>query len=331
MFKRMYFLILTLFLLGAVPIQAEVIVEENFDSYTWNIDAAMKNTECGGSYSPCGSGGRTAPTGWDGYRANSPTTGTAYIGSLPTSNVDHTLGTTSGHAFIAYYSSAGGDSAIGRNFPSMTEYPEIWSSVWIRAKGSTTVTGPGQKTFRFMRLDPGYDNMWSFFSEGNGCPIWVLTLYSNGSTGGWKTTFRCDPQASAYYCTPDYDSNDGMAWDPAGAGWQDTSWHKIKVHLKMNTSLGASDGIAQLWVDDNLVDNRSNINWRRSGADASGWNQVDLGGNSPPDTSPEIWVAFDDLIVATTEAEVDGEEDETAPTVTATGISGGSGAGCVIR
>lgn len=86
-----------------------------------------------------------------------------------------------------------------------------------------------------------------------------------------------------------------------------------------------SFGIARVYIDNTQVMNKTNIEWRESGTNASGWNYISIGGNTPEGTSPEEWQAFDDLIVATTEAEVDGEAE------TSVGISGGSGAGCVIK
>ena len=127
-------LVILLLLLMAPPIRAEILFSDNFDAYTWNTDNSKDGTECGGSSHPC-SGGNTPPTNWSAYRAMTSTSGGGYVGSLPSSQVDHTLGTTSGHAFIALY---GGTPNTSDNDISKylgAEYAELWVSFYIRSSG----------------------------------------------------------------------------------------------------------------------------------------------------------------------------------------------------
>jgi len=63
----------------------------------------------------------------------------------------------------------------------------------------------------------------------------------------------------------------------------------------------------------------NNIAWRQSGTDVTGWNSVNLGGNTGGNAQ-EKWVAFDDLVVSTTDIADDytpgGSSDTTPPIAT---------------
>ena len=325
-----------MFLFEAQRMQAAVIFEDNFDSYTWNTDGSRDGDECNGTIgaaNPCVSP-HLAPGAWSFFRANQSgtTSPIAAVKSLPSAETDHTTRTVNGHAFIAKYGTAeySGDSRIDKYVA--TEYPDIWMSLYVKFE-----PGYADGNFKFVRiqhLDAAglSDNAFIGFPSGYLSPGGLFDLNANGSnpataTAGKRMAYRCDPQASAYYCTTaDGVPNDDTDWhfsctypnscsDPlVSTSWGDGNWHRLKFHIKMNSVLGANDGIFDVWYDETLISTEHDIRWRKSGADAVGWNVFALGGNTTG-LPAEKWAAFDDVVIATTEAELDGggSSDTIAP------------------
>jgi hypothetical protein len=124
----------------------------------------------------------------------------------------------------------------------------------------------------------------------------------------------------------------------AAGGILDGDWHSITLHYHRNSTVGATDGYIDLWVDGNAKTEFSGyeatgIDWTDSGGDLRGWRFLSVGGNNMKWTTAcsdgtgdmvsdgcEQWYVIDDVKIATTldEALADDEEgDETAPSVTA--------------
>ena len=57
----------------------------------------------------------------------------------------------------------------------------------------------------------------------------------------------------------------------------------------------------EIWQDNNLVYQKTNVMWRESGSTASGFTHVMLGGNSnnPWSSLGSQWYAIDDVIIST--------------------------------
>ncbi len=86
-------------------------------------------------------------------------------------------------------------------------------------------------------------------------------------------------------------------------GWTLTKgvWHKVVIHVKMNTA-GVQDGIAQVWVDDVLRINQSNVLYRKTGQ-SYGFTNFQMtpiygGGKETIPTEQYLW--FDHVLVQTT-------------------------------
>ncbi len=86
-------------------------------------------------------------------------------------------------------------------------------------------------------------------------------------------------------------------------GWTLTKgvWHKVIIHAKMNTA-GVQDGIAQVWVDDVLRINASNVLYRKAGQ-STGFSNFQMtpvygGGQENISTTQYLW--FDHIVVQTT-------------------------------
>lgn len=347
----------------ALPSYGAVVFESNFNNDPdWNVNNQY-NLECG---YPCS----TAPTGWDATRmvpGNSQFVHpTGSIQGLPDSTPDHAstdgidkAGTGSGKAYVVWNESNStlnwpGDSMLVKVLPQ--DYQELYFRVWIRTqpgfKFDTSASGAvsGVKVFRVMHYDRS-GNIFQYFSSGYSAPIYVWDFYYSYNAYGIRlsNSYRCSPQSSDYYCPNSPGQDGGSSPDnglfpgatytslPTDPGFfADTKWHKLDVHVKMNSAPGVNDGVMQFWWD--VADpqttaptyERTNIQWMSANSDtARGWNTFALGGNSNNSfsgaTNGEQWLAFDDLVVSTTPISasytIGGTStttDTTAPTVAIT-------------
>jgi hypothetical protein len=78
-------------------------------------------------------------------------------------------------------------------------------------------------------------------------------------------------------------------------------WHKMTVHMKMNTSPGVSDGVMQIWMDDVLIINNSKQLYalsNQSGQKFTAFEFSPVYGMGTPSHMQYLW--FDDLTIQTT-------------------------------
>lgn len=332
-----------------------VIFQDNFNSTpSWNIDGSA-NGECG---PPCA----TAPTGFQATRSipgKGFTTPPGRIIPLPDSLPDHTTDTTSGKAYVVTNESDPtqnwpGDSILAKYFQQ--DYKELYVSVWIRTQPGfkwAGVTGDGAVSMAKLLRVQHYDrtgNFFQFFSSGNTAPVHLWEWYYSTKYGNRiHTAYRCDPQSTDYYCSDmksvgngggdeDYlipgtgKPSDG--WTPTSKGMiADGQWHRMYVHVKLNSAPGVADGIMEeYWDADPTTETPTsvdtshanvslytypnggwgekhvNVSWVSANAPNTdvGWNVVAIGGNShnsfagPAPATGEQWYAFDDLVVSTT-------------------------------
>jgi hypothetical protein len=148
----------------------------------------------------------------------------------------------------------------------------------------------------FLGVPPNTNEMWIqyYFKYSPGFVYQSIAtkqfyIYTTGSTtsngmfwiGSSSRGYRLTPQGSDF---ANYDQNvDGSTTFMTQTG----TWHKVKVHIKFNTG-STWNGIYQLWIDDVLKSNHSNVMWDR---DFSGWTTVGIypiwgggSGNSVPQT-----------------------------------------------
>jgi len=100
------------------------------------------------------------------------------------------------------------------------------------------------------------------------------------------------------------DSGREVAYSSSG-GWNDImdgrtgdgKWHGYQIHIKANTS-DNNDGIAQIWIDDELILNSFEANFTFE--DALGWERVAVPSNQRhPINGRCMYVDIDDIAVAT--------------------------------
>lgn len=86
-------------------------------------------------------------------------------------------------------------------------------------------------------------------------------------------------------------------------GWEVTKgvWHKVVFHAKMNTP-GVRDGIFQMWIDDVLRTDQSDVLFRRTGQSTgfSGFQMTPVYGGGAENIPEEQYLWFDHVIVQTT-------------------------------
>jgi len=144
------------------------------------------------------------------------------------------------------------------------------------------------------------NNQYEAFANAARAPIYVYDLLYSTVYGVYQShTFRCDPQATNYYCpgSPQGQGDDNDRYIlssgvtngsavPTDAGlWADGNWHRYDFHIKMNSYAGNgvwnSDGMLEFWFDSIQQYSRSGMQWVQSGTDATiGWNTVEFGGNA---------------------------------------------------
>jgi len=113
-----------------------------------------------------------------------------------------------------------------------------------------------------------------------------ISVYSNGQLYGNLT--RSDGLGGTGDLWHNYQQNVGspVALNPG-------SWNKIKFRLKLN-SLGNSDGIFQLWVNDELKCSYSNMNYRGTYS-SYGWNHLMMSMDANPSHPQSQWISRDKI------------------------------------
>jgi len=115
-----------------------------------------------------------------------------------------------------------------------------------------------------------------------------ISVYGDGQLYGNLT--RADGLGGTGDLWHNYQQNVGSA-----VALKPGSWNKIKFRLKLN-SLGNSDGIFQLWVNDELKCNYFNLNYRGTYADL-GWNHLMMSMHANPSHPQSQWISRDNIFI----------------------------------
>lgn len=162
--------------------------------------------------------------------------------------------------------------------------------------GGTQITlsqGYPELWFRwYMRYQLGYFynplsyEKWLIFVDNAGgftIPEW----HNNGPT----------EYANVFSIGQNYDGTAGKGFQYLNGGATgDGNWHLFEVHLKIVT-VGAANGIGQIWLDEELVCDRNTIQY---GAAAASWAVIEVASNASTITSAgDQYVDYDDIAVST--------------------------------
>ncbi len=309
---------------GNIP--GGVIFSEDFDSQAdWRV--ATSSESC----NQLGTCNTTLPTNWDHLRNTEswhPSESDPTKQASQRISSDHYAG-ASGKSWIRTHESSGTNSSTFSDDTLLLkdlggDHSEVYVSFKIKFDPTwqwNTQDNAKFKLFRVQHFDgpTGVANPWEFFSDGDNSPTMVLDIKHSNTYGmRWAWARRCDPQESDYYCDGQSDADsdpamtcpDGMTCTgpfgyPTHAEMFGSDWHTIKMRLKMNTALGATDGVFQLWFDDKLNVSKTDVAWLRAGSDLStGFNMIGIGGNTTNwydsvANKSEQWYAIDDIVIST--------------------------------
>jgi hypothetical protein len=166
------------------------------------------------------------------------------------------------------------------------------------------------KLYHIQHYESGTPHAYFTRNTGNQ-PVSSGGLGQYGNMIKFYAENRCQ---NNYYCHPITNWYLGsVSWAYAPGGIYDGNWHSIELRIRRNSSIGAIDGIIELWLDGvkkNYVDGyRGNdIPYNDSGStELRGWRYVMIGGNTSNqfDSSCsnmadcEQWYAMDDVVVST--------------------------------
>jgi len=88
-------------------------------------------------------------------------------------------------------------------------------------------------------------------------------------------------------------------------------WNKFKFRLKLN-DLGQSNGVFQLWVNDVLKCNYSNINYRGTYS-TYGWNHLMMSMHANPSHPQVQWISRDNILISSGVVIPNPNPDQSAP------------------
>ena len=101
-----------------------------------------------------------------------------------------------------------------------------------------------------------------------------------------------------------YDPSNNLGWNQLHGGTttptpSDGNWHCFEIHAKSETSTGASNGIAQWWIDGVLRHNTNSVSYKNT---ADGFNDFTLPSNGVFTTvgGADMYSDIDDVVVSTT-------------------------------
>jgi len=193
----------------------------------------------------------------------------------------------------------GSDCQIAKYFPQ--QYPELWVSYYIHYNPNM-IWDSGTKMSKIFRI--GHYN--PLVVDGTAQTSAFNTNKSSSQNGGLGDTtaglFFLDVKQvtspelmrfqQAVRCGGEYKCG---AYDEAwfqnfsgtpGDSWSqtlgDNRWHHIEAHVKMNSSVGANDGVLEVYFDGVLQTREKDIPWRMAGTKSvvTGFNMFTLAGNS---------------------------------------------------
>ncbi len=222
-----------------------------------------------------------------------------------------------GKALIVTYESTNNASAytsdgfLTKNIPPSNEVYVSFRMKFEPGFNAESANG-ALKILRILSWD-GVRPRSRFFSSGNSAPIYLFDWSRSNYGVRQKHAFRCDDQATTYFCTDpritnaprsvnngDMSANfssdiamlsprlsdlvNGGVLPNAGTVWHEQVygdiWHKLEFYVKLNSAPSVNDGIFRFTLDDEMIIDMDEIPWiGRNGSMDARWNSVAFGGN----------------------------------------------------
>jgi len=338
--------ILGIFLIGfGLQAQAEVIWQENFDNQdNWELeqstsDVVISSWQGENNIPPNFNFIRIAPSVYDeNNQHNSMIIDSSNHRGIAGKGL--TFWVESGDQSCGSGAHWCSDSLLGVNLTDATAtdgvtrdgYEEIWVKLYIKfdSEWDMKVTRNTFPMHKFFRTEwwSGEFAPWSYFngsSRWSPAVIFDIMRMNNGQGNiGWKDIYRYDNEVTPPWDPPHVEFEDGYTLDgnyggtgvpfnsPGNIG--DNNWHEMIYHIKLNSVIGAEDGIVQSWFDGSELSSTTDLAFGDIGAPPAPnrrkWNVFIFGGNDFNEFDPvfenysEQWWAIDDIVIATTEADL---------------------------
>lgn len=326
--KNVFFILLILvFTALPQPAQSEIVFEENFDSQPdWELTQPLGSNSAISAYR----GESSIPPGFHSYRIQGSSYQTNRHNSII---IDSTNARGGSGKAITFWNEAGdtncdagggwcSDNQIGISLPK--GYNELYVRFYIKFQYGwkwSNESSVMHKIYRVTHWEGG--SPYLFFSNGNQHPLstGLLTVWNDGKANiSHMLNYRYEVTYYPDQASPKHSDRSRIAYYPggsfSGAGPSfesqgqtgDNQWHLWEFHIKMNSSVGATDGVAEYFYDGQLILRVDDLAFSDNGAQASprkNWNYVTFGGNSfnhyaPLSEAAEQWYAIDDIIISTT-------------------------------
>ncbi len=325
--KSLIFFVISGYTLLAQSSQGEIIFEENFDSQPdWQLTQPIGSNTAISSYN----GENTIPTGFHSYRIQGSSYQNNQHNSIIIDNTNARGGLGKGMTFWnesgdTNCDSGGGwcsDNQIGIHLPN--GHNELYVSYYIKFQSNWKWSNEAsimEKIWRVSHYHGG--SPYIFFSNGNQHPLatGLLTVWNQGNANtSHMLNYRYEVTYYPDQANPEHDDRARVAYYPGGnysgtgPEFSDTGqlgdgeWHLCQYHIKMNSSVGVTDGIIEYFFDGNLILRVDDLAWSDTGGQQSprlNWNYITFGGNTYNHYAPisefaEQWYAIDDIVISTT-------------------------------
>lgn len=315
-----------LVLLLASPAWGEVVFESSFNTWSpWTVQQSTSESQS--CYSGCGL------TDWTGYNqgmsqcapgiTSDPGNNSIYVnGTAGYPDASDTCRGGSGLCITKWQEACDSGDAFDDADANLgvdlgQEYADLYVQFWIKIP--TSFQFVEWQSFKVMHVQhwAGDATPWNYFErDTNNQPVFVGVVRLGD--GGY-----IDVTAEARGYTT-YETHNFMIWRIGqysallSDGLVDGDWHSLEWHMHRNSSVGATDGYVDLWVDGVLQSElegyeATGIDWTDSGGDLRGFRFVSVLGNNMAWTTActdgsgdmvadgcEQWYGLDDVVVSTT-------------------------------
>ena len=317
----------------------EILFQDNFDN-----QGDWTRTQSTTSDDVCYSGCTGIPSGWTSYRngfsycTNGPGNNNFYIDAIPGYPVESS-GTDRGGSgkCVTFWDESctnqfeDSDGMIAKQLGA--NHDEIYIRFYIKFSpdfkwmDSSDAYAAGHsdtaqhKFWHIQHYCEDGGDPYSYFGARDRCnyPVAVGGIYRWTSSEKLKfyqlyacEESTCNAGTPAFDTYTEYITIGDISTLRQDGNLLDGNWHSIEQHYKMNTNAGSTfntDGVWEIWIDENLIFSRSDIPWSNDGSQQSprrGWNFIVLGGNNNnrwtavcSGTACEQWYAIDDVVIST--------------------------------
>jgi hypothetical protein len=192
-------------------------------------------------------------------------------------------------------------------------YDELYIGMWIKFTDewlySTTERGEHglEKLMRISTFNDDIatttENPQAFGGSYINYPVWYPDWYYNVSYD--KAYFTSATRSAPNYGNADQAYSSVLfPSNSSNAAQGDDQWHHYEFRVKMNSANGVADGEYQFWLDGVSQLSESDIMWKESGSNTTGWNWLMFMDNvsvSPyaEDEYKEMSIYMDDVVVST--------------------------------